>query len=123
LFGPQNQIDPQTHLSRKPNHAEKKTIRRATQGYCHKAIGGASGNAEITGYRGDNRDLRVPSELGGYPVTSIGVRAFRNKSRLSSVTLPEGLKSIGHFAFAHGYYFSFNWFFSFYILYTDKTTR
>ncbi len=57
------------------------------------------GNAEITGYRGDDRDLTVPSQVDGHPVTSIGEGAFLDRSGLTSVTLPEGLKSLGEYAF------------------------
>ena len=64
-----------------------------------------SGNAEITDYYGKDRDLRVPSEIDGHPVTSIGQWAFgsswgsTNYPILVSVTLPEGLQSIGDGAF------------------------
>ena len=59
-----------------------------------------SGNAEITGYRGDERDLTVPYEADGHPVTSIGDGAFWRCKGLSSVTLPEGLQSIGNDCFS-----------------------
>lgn len=58
-----------------------------------------NGYAEITGYRGDDRDLRVPSEVDGHPVTSIGDAALWRCYGLSSVTLPKGLRSINDAAF------------------------
>ena len=58
-----------------------------------------SGNAEIIGYSGQDRDLSVPSQVDGHPVTSIGRWAFAENPRLLCVTLPEGLHSIGDSAF------------------------
>ncbi len=42
----------------------------------------------------------IPSTLGGYPVTSIGHRAFTACSSLTSVVIPEGVTSIGNDAFS-----------------------
>ena len=57
-----------------------------------------NGGAVITGYSGSATLLTVPSSLDGYPVTAIGEHAFEN-SDLASITLPEGIHSIGWFAF------------------------
>ena len=43
--------------------------------------------------------ITIPSTLGGYPVTSIGDRAFCDCSSLTGVTIPDGVKSIGDSAF------------------------
>ena len=43
--------------------------------------------------------ITIPSRLGGYPVTSIGESAFDGRSGLQSVTIPEGITSIGSYAF------------------------
>lgn len=61
------------------------------------AIGG--GNAAITGYTGDATQLTVPSELGGYPVTTIAAKAFQGCTSITAVTIPEGITSIGSGAF------------------------
>lgn len=45
------------------------------------------------------QDLRIPPQIFGLPVTSIGVMAFRN-GRLTSVTIPDSVVSIGFQAFA-----------------------
>ena len=57
-----------------------------------------NGGAVITGYDGGATLLTVPATLDGYPVTSIGERAFEG-SEVVAVTLPEGLASVGWFAF------------------------
>lgn len=44
-------------------------------------------------------ELRIPSTLGGYPVTRIGENAFLNCSALAKVSIPESVMTIGDFAF------------------------
>ncbi len=58
-----------------------------------------NGEATITWYNGDGGDIVIPSELGGYPVTSIGDWAFAYCYSLTSVTIPDGVTSIGDYAF------------------------
>ncbi|MGI6194089.1 MAG: leucine-rich repeat protein [Eubacteriales bacterium] len=52
----------------------------------------------ITGCSTLERDIIVPSEINGYTVTAIGDFAFADRSSLESISLPEGLKSIGNYA-------------------------
>lgn len=40
-------------------------------------------------------DIVIPSRLGGKPMTRIDDRAFWGRSGVTSVTIPEGVKSIG----------------------------
>ena len=44
-------------------------------------------------------DLEIPAEIAGLPATSIGKGAFVNCSRLTSITIPDGLTSIENWAF------------------------
>ena len=44
-------------------------------------------------------DLEIPAEIAGLPATSIGKGAFVNCSRLTSVTIPDGVISIEDWAF------------------------
>ena len=44
-------------------------------------------------------ELRIPSTLGGYPVTRIGENAFRDCTALVKVAIPESIVLIGNYAF------------------------
>lgn len=53
----------------------------------------------ITGYTGSDTTLTVPAMLDGSPVTEIAADAFAEQTKLTSVTLPDGLKKIADDAF------------------------
>ena len=60
----------------------------------------ASDNAAtLVRYFGSDSKVDIPAELGGKPVTEIGMLAFTNCSGLTKVTIPEGVTSIGAGAF------------------------
>jgi hypothetical protein len=59
--------------------------------------------ATITGYTGAGGAVVIPSSVGGYPVKAVGdgrppVFGYGNSS-VTSVTIPDGVKRIGEFAF------------------------
>ena len=56
-------------------------------------------SAEITGYEGTAAFLRIPGELGGFPVRSIGRRAFSDRAETEELILPDNVRRIGDFAF------------------------
>ena len=61
-----------------------------------------NGEATVTGYRGNDRNIVVPETLGGCPVTVIGTSAFANMGNFArglSITLPSTLKRIEYDAF------------------------
>ena len=60
----------------------------------------ADGEVTITGYTGTRTELVLPAQIEGNPVTEIKVRAFQNNGILTAVTIPEGVKELGHYAFA-----------------------
>ena len=53
----------------------------------------------ITDYFGTGKDVQIPSELRGLPVTSIGRYAFYS-NQLTSVSIPDSVTSIGGSAFS-----------------------
>lgn len=70
----------------------------ATEGYYTYSV--ANGEATITDCdTAISGDITIPSTLGGYPVTAIGLWAFYDCSNLTSITIPEGVSSIGDDAF------------------------
>ncbi|MEI8341728.1 MAG: leucine-rich repeat domain-containing protein [Verrucomicrobiota bacterium] len=60
----------------------------------------ANNQVTITGYTGTGGAVVIPASIGGAPVTAIGSSAFENRSRLTSVTIPDSVTSIGGNAFA-----------------------
>ena len=63
-------------------------------------LGAAEGGYSIGGYKGKETQLEIPAVIGGKPVVAIGKKAFTG-SKLTEITLPSGLKSIGPSAFAN----------------------
>lgn len=57
------------------------------------------GEVEITGYIGTDRDIVIPDEIEGRPVTSIGKSAFRGYDLLTLV-IPESVVCIEEYAFS-----------------------
>ena len=56
--------------------------------------------ASVTGYTGAGGVVTIPETINGLSVTSIGLNAFRNKTSLTSVTIPGSVTSIGSYAFS-----------------------
>jgi hypothetical protein len=52
----------------------------------------------IVGYIGASKDVSIPAQINGKPVTTIGENAFINK-QLTSVTIPNSVTAIGQVAF------------------------
>lgn len=74
------------------------TVSAATNGdYTYTTL--SDGTLSITGYTGSERDLVIPAQLDGIPVTSISNNAFQDNSALYSVVIPEGITEIGAQAF------------------------
>lgn len=57
--------------------------------------------ATITGVQqAGSASLTVPDTAGGKPVTTIGERAFRAQTALTSVTIPSSVRKVGQYSFA-----------------------
>ena len=53
----------------------------------------------ITGYTGSSTIVKIPTQIGGIPVTAIAANAFANNTTLVSVVVPNSVTSIGAGAF------------------------
>lgn len=58
------------------------------------------GEITIKGFDKSVRDVVIPSEIEGLPVTSIGSYAFNDCDGITSVTIPESVTSIGEYVFS-----------------------
>ena len=59
-----------------------------------------SNNITITGYKGKLKEVTIPKNINGMPVTAIGASAFLRK-RLTSLVLPDTLTTIEDYAFSY----------------------
>ena len=55
--------------------------------------------ATITGFSGNDKNITLPSVLGGKPVVAVGDNAFKNNSNLETLVIPSSVKTIGDRAF------------------------
>lgn len=67
--------------------------------WTYSVISEADKTAQITGYSGTETNLKIPSMIDGYTITSIGNNAFQENATITHVTIPEGITSIGRYAF------------------------
>lgn len=80
-----------------PDYVDPSYNNNLTSTSCFTTASKDSG-LEITGYTCSNTTVKVPSEINGKRVISIGANAFKNKS-LTSATIPPGVKYIEDSAF------------------------
>lgn len=71
-----------------------------SEDFGYEVISEEDKTCEITGYTGSATDLSIPSQLNGYTVTSIGKQAFCYNDELTSVIIPESVKTIEYMAFS-----------------------
>lgn len=60
----------------------------------------SSASGVITEYNGSDKNVSIPSSIGGNTVTAIGVGAFQGNTNITSVSLPNTVTQIGQEAFA-----------------------
>ena len=53
---------------------------------------------KLVEYNDQGQVVRIPAEIGGYPVTSIGSNAFKNNTAVQYLKLPEGMKELDNSA-------------------------
>ena len=49
---------------------------------------------KLVEYNDQGQVVRIPAEIGGYPVTSIGSHAFKNNTSVQYLKLPDGMKKL-----------------------------
>ena len=54
----------------------------------------------ITAYTGKDVNVQIPSQIDGRAVTAIADKAFLNHSTVQSIVVPEGVRTVGWFAFS-----------------------
>ncbi len=59
----------------------------------------SNGRVTITGYTGPGGDVTIPSTINGLPVVTIGDQAFKSRTNLTSVSIPNSVTVIGDSAF------------------------
>jgi hypothetical protein len=59
----------------------------------------SNGAVTITGYKGITKDVVIPERINGLPVVAIGSSVF-DEAQLTSVVIPNSVKTIGDGAFA-----------------------
>jgi hypothetical protein len=59
----------------------------------------SDGAASVTGYSGSATEVEIPGTIWNNTVTSIASSAFKSKSTITSVKIPESVTSIGSYAF------------------------
>jgi hypothetical protein len=62
---------------------------------------GAESGGAISGYSGKRKNVVIPAEIDGEPVTAVEAYAFVDNADITSVVIPEGVTDIGDFAFAN----------------------
>ena len=69
--------------------------------YTYTITGGKATIIDVSSSIG--KSVKIPTTLGGYPVTGIGGSAFRNAYQMTSVTIPASVQSIVSSAFTSCY--------------------
>ena len=67
------------------------------QGFRYQINNGAT--VTIIEYTGTEDEVTIPAQIEGKPVVEIGNNAFNARETLSSITIPNTVKSIGYYAF------------------------
>ena len=66
--------------------------------YTYTVLNGAY--CQITGYTGTAAAIRLPSEINGYIVQSLGNNVFKDNKTLTTVVFPETIETIGTYVFS-----------------------
>ena len=67
-----------------------------TKGVVYEVL--SDGTAQVVGYEGTQKNVRIAENYNGAPVTKIGNKAFEN-SAITSIEIPDSVTAIGEWAF------------------------
>ncbi len=59
----------------------------------------SGGTVTLTAYNGKDAVPKIPTSIGGNKVTAIGRECFRGNAKITKINVPEGITSIGDYAF------------------------
>ena len=59
----------------------------------------SGGTVTLTAYNGKDAAPKIPASIGGNKVTAIGPECFRGNAKITTINVPEGITSIGDYAF------------------------
>lgn len=68
-----------------------------TEGDYEYTVSGSS--VTLTAYKGTDAEPVIPTSIGGRKVTAIGTECFRGNVKVKKIKVPEGITSIGDYAF------------------------
>ena len=88
IIGEEN-IDFQTVIAKK----KEAVLETEVEDFTYSVLNGTY--CKITAYTGSDVAVRVPSEIDGYIVQSIGDNAFKGNTTLTTVVFPESIETIG----------------------------
>lgn len=75
------------------------TVSAATEGIYTYTV--SNGETTITDCdKSVSGSIKIPSTLGGYPVTGIGKNAFTDCAKITVINIPEGVTEVGYYAFS-----------------------
>ena len=72
----------------------KKETQKETQKETETEVVEIKDNKVTSEYNDQGQVVRIPAEIGGYPVTSIGSHAFKNNTSVQYLKLPDGMKKL-----------------------------
>lgn len=78
-----------------PNVTPPDTEQSETVGFTYTV---SQGEATVTGYVGEEKNIVIPASIDGYVVVAVGDRAFADTD-IQSVIISESVRSLGWFAF------------------------
>lgn len=61
----------------------------------------SDGGMVITGYHGFSREIDIPDEIDSVYVIAIGDKAFADNKRITSISMPDSVTSIGEGVFSN----------------------